>query len=747
MAHALQMSKSDFCLGQTEFQSRQNFTVEGKPPPAVLLSSVSRLMEEFNIQGPLVFHFTEHEGPKKVWSLQLSKIKHVYFAKNAVDLLLGLELEKISQEVCRPEWTGTKTFTVVYTNTVLEQFLRHTASRENLLTTLKRKTGWSFRSVPGDKYYENEQEFRTEELVTIVKQLVDVPNEVLKLMKIKKLTRYRIGAPLPIPTAQAIYYVQEQNIMIGDGAVMDDALDIYGEGTILHEMGHAYWYGSSEFMRKEFTAISWESGKRRTEGSEGFISSYSMNTPEEDFAEHFAAFVHNSELLKRKAMKKFDFFQKNIFSDTTYFSTVATNAKVFVKSPVPDTKPPRLLDIFAKSYKAKATIDPINPKVAEINVVVTGALDDISGVAQTLYTYEHEKNSKFRVFLDLIPEHQEDGTTILRASVKTDPNKLAPGLYRPSTLNLEDNAGNSEFYRSQDLPSLELPGNLSLNALDKIAIDFSKIKMGPAPIINGYQGVITTFPVPFRDDIESIHLDWEVVSVEGKTTHVCNFERKERNDEVPCQTKNVPGQPIIIQSYFFKQYPKSVVKLASVLIRYKGSESATKDDHSYVIPVNTPNAEFFMNYQNSTFDLIDLSVNDMKLSTDTRPNGKGGDQNIDILIPLINHKAGEFRIGTTMRSPTGKQIYNITSESLKKEYTLTTIGGVEYVKFSVELKKNPEEGEYILESFEIKTSYDRPLNPILPLDLNGISVIKIKLLERGIRRTFTISDDKIINLN
>jgi hypothetical protein len=137
----------------------------------------------------------------------------------------------------------------------------------------------------------------------------------------------------------------------------------------------------------------------------------------------------------------------------------------------------------------------------------------------------------------------------------------------------------------------------------------------------------------------------------------------------------------------------------------------------------------------------------MKLSTQTKLNEHQGDQNIEVLIPLMNRDAGKFQIYTSITSPSGKRITELTSENSKKKFTLTKISGIDYVSFTIPLKKNPEEGEYILESFEIQTLYDRPSRPFLPLDQNNIADKKIKLLERGIRKTFTISEDRIIRLN
>lgn len=744
-AHALEMSKADFCLSQQDYISQQEFKVEGTPPPRVLISTVKRLMDEFSIKSPLVFHFTDHEGPRKVWSLQLSTAKHIYFAKNALDLLLGLELEKIAQEVCRPEWTGTKTYTVVYSNTVLEQFLRHTSTREGLLEALTRKTGWAFRSKPGETHYENEQDFRTEELVTLVKQFTDVPAEVLKMMKIKKLTRYRLGAPLPIKTASAIYFVEDQNIMFGDGALLSTGGELYGEGTVLHEMGHAYWYASTEKMRQDFEALSWQNKKRKVSGSEGFISLYATNSPEEDFAEHFSAFVHQPELLKTKAMSKYDYIYKNIFSDTTYFSTAAKNAKVWVTSPIPDTKNPWLMDTFPKSYKALVTGQDSSTNIADIEVVVSGAQDDISGIAQTLFVFEHVENDNFKVFVHLVPEPDENGTTKLVGRVRTNPHELAPGFYKANTLSLEDRAGNNQYYRAEEIPKIELPGLLSLKAFDRPLLDMSKIILEPAPVIKGYHGVITTLPIPKKMNMDSIHMYWEFADLEAITPSVCRIKYNDRG--IPCDMTKQEGDFLKIHTYWHKEYPNSLVKLASFVIRYKGTKNSTKLDHDYVVPVNTNNASYRLESGHSSLPLLDLDVNKMKLATETKENKEGGDQNIEVLVPLLNREAGKFYIYTYIRTPSGKRIIEITKETSKDYYTITKISGVDYLKFHIPLKKNPEEGEYILESLEIKTEYEMLQNPYLPLDLNKLAIRKIKLLERGIRKTFTISDDKIINLN
>lgn len=751
-AHALEMTKREFCTTVELSKNPANrieFKTVGKPPHPALINTVLKVIDEFNLPGPFIFHFTDHQGPKKVWSLKLSDGNHIYFSKNAPDLLLGIELEKIENEVCRTEWTGRKNFTITYTNTVVEQFLRHAGTKESLTQTLERRTGWKLRGSPGDRYFEEEQDFRTEELVTIVKQLMDIPPDVLRKMKIKKMTRWRYGAPLPEKNAAALYLPFEQKIIFGDSALMDKEMDLYGEGTVLHEMGHAFWFAQTERFKEDFSSISWiRSGtgwEKKNSDSSGFVTEYSTKSPEEDFADHFSAYMHQPELLNRMAPIKSDFLQKRVFTDSVYFTTVAENAKVKIDSPTPDTKDPWL----EKEYKNSLVINVKNSndksKVAEIDLKISGARDDLSGIASCLMALEHVEDSNYKVFLNLRPEIQADGSYSLSVKVQTDPNKLAPGLYRLSPLPLTDLAGNQNFYKAQDIPEVFLDGFLSLDKQGFAPVDLSKIILTNLPSIDGYPGVKLELPIKYEENIYSAHITWEFVSLEGKTLHVCLSYDRPRSGQ-PCLITEKYGDNLAFQSYFQKDYPDSKIKLASLKIKRKATTKNAEDSQDIIIPVNTPHLSTEIKTGRDSLNLLDLEVNQMKLKAVKESNDLGGDQNIELTLPLLNHEAGKYDIMTTIRSPTGKQILKIVKEDSKiNNAEIFVKNEIKFIRFKVPLKKNPEDGEYMIESFEIKTDYARYYK--LPLDQNRLSIKKIKLIERGIRRSFTITNEKFTNLN
>jgi hypothetical protein len=251
---------------------------------------------------------------------------------------------------------------------------------------------------------------------------------------------------------------------------------------------------------------------------------------------------------------------------------------------------------------------------------------------------------------------------------------------------------------------LELSGELGADALTKDPVDFGKIRIESAPPIQGYPGVRVTLPYSFREGIDSIQTTWEFPELEGKTTHVCGFRDRVRPNEVSCVADATPGRPVQLLLYFHKQYPSSNIRLASLLIRFAGTGGLGKSDLSYAVPVGTGPATSRIDTQESRLRQMDLGVNGMVLKAVTSPNKEGGDQNIEFKIPLLNRSAGEFYIYATVRSPTGARISRVVSETKwKPDYEILREGSQEFLVFRMELKKNPENGEYLVEGFELKT--------------------------------------------
>ena len=84
-------------------------------------------------------------------------------------------------------------------------------------------------------------------------------------------------------------------------------------------MGHAFWYGLPSDIQDRYRELSWRkrSGDWVSKAdSSNFISAYATENPEEDFAEHFSAFIHMNERLKAMAKDKWKFFKDILFPNT-----------------------------------------------------------------------------------------------------------------------------------------------------------------------------------------------------------------------------------------------------------------------------------------------------------------------------------------------------------------------------------------------------------------------------------------------
>jgi len=67
-AQALEMTRREFCesleLSRTE-NSKVVHKVLGKTPHPAFIRTILKLIDDFQLPGPFIFHFTEHVGPKK----------------------------------------------------------------------------------------------------------------------------------------------------------------------------------------------------------------------------------------------------------------------------------------------------------------------------------------------------------------------------------------------------------------------------------------------------------------------------------------------------------------------------------------------------------------------------------------------------------------------------------------------------------------------------------------------------------
>ncbi len=154
-----------------------------------------------------------------------------------------------------------------------------------------------------------------------------VPEEILRVME-----------------GKTIYISQKfggSHVLYGGGEIFNRGFILeqpIREERVIHEFGHVvdehgikgvyddpqnHWgYLREETDRIFKTTVSYDSD--RQEPAEGYISVYSMKSRQENFADHFMAYVYSPEEFRRRAQnepllkQKYDFFKNNLFGGVEY---------------------------------------------------------------------------------------------------------------------------------------------------------------------------------------------------------------------------------------------------------------------------------------------------------------------------------------------------------------------------------------------------------------------------------------------
>lgn len=702
----------------------------GEKPSTDLLLFLMNIMEMYQVPGPIDFIFLKEEGPEKIFRYKDQKSK-IMITKNANEGLLLTQVNDIAQEVCLKK-SKQRDFNIEYNQTIFEQFLRALVPKDQVLKELINHTGLSFRSKKSDEGFDEEQDFRREELITLYKTFIDIPPHVFKKLDLKTMARMRIGKVLYVnkKAAKADYNPRLKKIRLTDAATMDSD-DIYGEGTIIHELGHAFSNKFNKELKEEFFQISWkyENGKWKLKKnySIGFISDYAMTKPEEDFAEHFSAYVHEPELLKSEAQEKYEYMQKNVFVDTEYFSMVANNARVYIDSKITDKVKPEFLSNLNKSF----TYEMIQKegKKTIINFVITQAYDELSGISHALGTFEHESKKQYKMSLKLKPIDDTQKETSIIGQIIFDPEKYASGVYELDSLFLKDKSGNRTIYRGNPLLQIKLEGNLGTQDF-KDTLNTKKIKIKELEKIDDYPVYEIKLPIKHFENLKSVNLDWELEGIEEKTRHH-NFK-----------FLSSPGDSeTIIKVAFHKQYSNQKVNLSNVRLSLEGTKKYAPTKLEYVVK-KSDNKYINLDTGVRKHKVNEPDLNLLTIKAIKEKNEHDGIHNIQIRIPLRGEKYGSTQMSVVFRDPKGKRIHHSYGEDWRGSGEAIEKDGKFIYKFKIPLKKYPEKGYYILESVKTQTKFERPRLPRdISIDTGGGFIHRKKVIERGIRRKFKITEE------
>lgn len=207
-----------------------------------------------NIPGPFVLHSAKGSSPKKVQLDHRNGVTHLYFHENAAEGLALVEARKASDDVVKGvyDWRS-HTVTV---ETALESN-NSLVSRLNHLLLDKGTIKARLESQLGIKIEDGNDpnsQWTRDELLTLNKTLMDMPAKTIETItrSLRSIKKY----PILLSTMnEGELAAAKYNSLNGELMVSPDTFkfndnqrlgDNSGERVLMHELGHAFWYGMKD---------------------------------------------------------------------------------------------------------------------------------------------------------------------------------------------------------------------------------------------------------------------------------------------------------------------------------------------------------------------------------------------------------------------------------------------------------------------------------------------------------------------
>ncbi|MBP7844047.1 MAG: hypothetical protein KA116_04470 [Proteobacteria bacterium] len=721
------------------------------------------LISFFSLAKPLmpVFLYASTEsGPtlvKKIENVAIEGAHQISFSKNAAE---NLELKSFSEQEAVANKLGQAIVgELKFNNTLFKQLSEILLSKEELKKIISEGARISLIPNPSSKWAKYAIDLKQVELIALLKVFNDIPSHLRKKMALKSIVRMKDGFEFPEePKAIAIYNKETQEISLTDRA-FTNIRSLLGEGTLIHELGHAYWATMDEANKNEFIKISWKKDSSNqyqlNDGNIQMISDYSTKSPEEDFAEHFSGYVDAPEKLKKINSEKFRFFHE-LFIDTEYQTVAHEKAKIHLESEKPDSTPPtwKWVPSYNKtkwwSFGLINETVPANlsisceeektilgkPEKAVINVKISGVQDNVSGVNE-LYIILRSSNSyeTCGVFLDS-NKCVDSKNGIYETSKVIELSEYSPGPYHLDYMTFEDRAGNSQNYNAKDLGiKIEIPGTKEINKgkFSNPNLNFGDIEIKK---LNLNEGSAYELSIPALESNSPFDLQfyWKGKKTGYTFTHLFSGPM---NSEFFSKKDGKMNFRLIFPNYI----PKDDFELSRIWIGF--NETKDKKHSSFSFESEDQTRKLSLPHEKGSLSdgKLNIDLNSMKLMEVQKVNRHGGTSSIIVEVPIDGLITSKPEASFFMQAPSGKDIDFFSAYTESK---IITKDGKKILQSKLQLLPNHESGEYILKGIWISEdpNQDQHFKAKTPFS-SDFKHLRIQASERGIIKKVIIEPSKL----
>lgn len=570
---------------------------------------------------------------------------------------------------------------VTFNNELYFQLASLLYEQKQLDQVLFQKYGLSVLPETFGEHHEHQKQFSFKEKLTILKQLKDLPKVVLGKLKLNKLVRMRSGYDLGDKNVLAHYDQENLIIRFADKSFSNDK-DLSGEGTMLHEIGHSYWFGQTELFRQNYNSFSWlnQSGLRDGEAS-NFVTPYSMKSPAEDFAEHFSYYVNKRNFILQKTKFKYDFLRMRVFNGIEFRPDAFKNFKLMLASDQLDVDAPYF--VKNKVSSTEFVITPLPGGFSEIKIVLKGLRDDISGVGDINAWLKIEQGPGIVCNTSNCDIHLDDFTSTVeapntyRATRQVVNSWFVKGNYKIS-FGVGDKKGNNLFYSLPDNRKQFLVGtaqvNTDLSFVSKVTLSelISKTKLKSSAEMNHNNNANLpasedthfeiTLPIEHNKYIGDVKLTWQAKANNFDFIHLINFQLRRENLFMQKIISKPGDKNLKIQLVIPHVYPSDKMELIGLAVDYDIYDKASKKQ-KIVFTFPEQSQRIYIDHTTSKgvteqpiIDIDNIKFTSRKLK---KKNWKGGAVNLVVEAPILNftdHLETFYHV--TITTPDGMELMN-----------------------------------------------------------------------------------------